>query len=124
MQDLLAGCSILIVEDEPLIALDIKQAFEDQGAAVTVARTLSQAMTCTEDPFLSAAVLDHALGDGDSTRICERLKERNIPFVTFSGYDHLEGACGQGVHVRKPASASTLVATVRGLIWPQPMPTT
>jgi hypothetical protein len=42
------------------------------------------------------------------------MTERNIPFVTYSGYDHLERR--GGVHVRKPASMSLLVETVSGLL--------
>jgi DNA-binding response OmpR family regulator len=110
----LTGRLILIAEDEPLIALDITQAFENEGARVIRARTLSEALLGVEDPALSAAILDHALSDGDSPAICERMTERNIPFVTYSGYDHL--ASRGGMHVRKPASMSVLVTTVEGLL--------
>jgi hypothetical protein len=37
------------------------------------------------------------------------------PLFTYSGYDLDEDDCG-GVHVKKPASMSTLVAAVRGLL--------
>src|SRR5437899_2733138 len=82
----LAGRLILICEDEPLIAIDIANAFTDVGARVVSARSLKSALIAAEDPDLSAAILDHALGDGDSSQLCERLKERNIPFVFHTGY--------------------------------------
>jgi hypothetical protein len=44
------------------------------------------------------------------------MKERNIPFITYSGYDDLDITCRDGVHVRKPASMSVLVATVKDLL--------
>ena len=116
MERALAGCLILIAEDEPLIATDIAQAFEDEGASVIMAHTLDDALRGVEDPALSAAILDHALSDGDSSTVCKRMKERNIPFVTYTGYDPLGGACREGVHVMKPASMSLLVATVKGLL--------
>jgi CheY-like chemotaxis protein len=100
----LAGRLILIVEDEPLIALNMTLAFEDEGAWVTRARTLKEALVGVEGLALSVAILDHALSDGDSSRVCERIKERNIPFVTYSGYDHPRGPCLGGVHIKKPAS--------------------
>jgi DNA-binding response OmpR family regulator len=112
----LTGRLILIAEDEPLIALEMTLAFEDEGALVVRAHTLKEARLGVEDPALSAAILDHALSDGDSTEIRERMKERNIPFVIFSGYDQLDGGCDEGVHVKKPASMSVLVATVKGLL--------
>ena len=110
----LTGRLVLIAEDEPLIALDMTLAFEDEGAWVTRARTLNEALLGVEDRALSVAILDHALSDGDSSKVYARLKERNIPFVTYSGYEDL--GCGGGVHVKKPASMSVLVATVRDLL--------
>jgi CheY-like chemotaxis protein len=114
MDGSLKGRLILIAEDEPLIALEITQAFENAGARVIRARTLNEALFGVEDPALSAAILDHALSDGDSPEICGRMTERNIPFVTYSGYDHL--GCRGGIHVKKPASMPVLVATVKGLL--------
>ena len=110
----LTGRLVLIAEDEPLIALDMTLAFEDEGAWVTRARTLNEALLAVEDRNLSVAILDHALSDGDSSKVYARLKERNIPFVTYSGYDDL--GCGGGIHLKKPASMSVLVATVRDLL--------
>ncbi|HEX2476989.1 MAG TPA: hypothetical protein VHK01_19705 [Lacipirellulaceae bacterium] len=114
MEASLKGRLILIAEDEPLIALDMTLAFEDEGAWVIRARTLNEALLGVEDRALSAAILDHALNDGDSTKVCSRLKERNIPFVPYSGYDRL--GCRGGIHLKKPASMSVLVATVKGLL--------
>jgi len=34
-----------------------------------------------EHDGLSAAILDHALTDGECTNLCARLLERNIPFL-------------------------------------------
>ena len=58
----------------------------------------------------------HALSDDDSSTVCKRMKERNIPFVTYSGYDPIGGVCREGMRVMKPASMSLLVATVKGLL--------
>lgn len=116
MEGSLTGRLILIAEDEPLIALDVKQTFEEEGAEVIVARTLNDALHGVEHPALSAAVLDYALGGGDSSGVCARMQERKIPFVVYTGYDNPGGAFSYGVHVKKPASLSELVTTVRGLI--------
>ena len=113
MEASLAGRLILIAEDQPLIALDITLAFEDEGAWVMRARTLQEALLGVESPDLSVAILDHALSDGDCSKVCARMKERNIPFITYSGYDDLGMSCREGVHVKKPASMSVLVATVK-----------
>ena len=89
----LAGRLILIVEDEPLIALDLQSAFERAGAHVITTSALRNAVSLVEEDGLSAAVLDHALGDGNSSHLCERLTQRGIPFVIYSGFSGTEDAC-------------------------------
>ena len=98
----LSGRSILIAEDEPLIALDIAEAFKDAGATTVVTSTLHQALVLSEHDGLSGAVLDHALPDGDSSQLCQRLDERMLPFVVYSGLGNLHGACAKGAHIKKP----------------------
>jgi DNA-binding response OmpR family regulator len=117
----LAGRLILVVEDEPLIALDIASSFEKAGANVTRATSLLHAMTLAENDELSAAVLDHVLRDGDSSELCECLKERGIPFVMHSGLSKLEGPANDGVVMPKPTHPEMLVATVVGLLRSRPI---
>ena len=112
----LNGRSILIAEDEPLIALDIAQAFEDAGAEIVVTSTLHHALVLVEHDGLSAAVLDHALHDGDSSPLCQRLNERRLPFVIYSGLGKLHGACAKGAHIKKPENPKALVSMVARLI--------
>jgi DNA-binding response OmpR family regulator len=112
----LEGRSILIVEDEPLIALDIAQAFEGAGAALTTTNTLHHALTLVEQDGLSAAILDHALGDGNNSQLCARLKERGVPFMIYTGYPKVDGECAEGLHLPKPAAQGELVATMEKLI--------
>ena len=57
----LEGRHVLIVEDEPLIAYDIAQAFEPTGAVLTTTTTLEHALILAQHDNLSAAILDHAL---------------------------------------------------------------
>jgi CheY-like chemotaxis protein len=81
----LAGRTILIIEDEQLVALDICEALEKAGGQVQVAATRTAAVQemC---PDVAAAVLDFTLHDGDARSLCEELRSRNIPFVVYSGY--------------------------------------
>jgi DNA-binding response OmpR family regulator len=116
MERPLTGRKILVIEDEPLIALDIRNAFEGAGATTVVTRTVAAALAAVEDNLVSAAIVDHVLGDGKSSEICEKLKKRKVPFVTYSGFAHLDGACAEAVHVSKPANPSVLVATITGLL--------
>ena len=112
----LKGHAILVVEDEPLIALDITQALEAAGAAVTITNTLKHALILVEHDGLCGAIVDHALGDGDSSLLCRRLTERGIPFLIYSGHAMVGGACQNALHIAKPAAEGALVTALEGLI--------
>jgi DNA-binding response OmpR family regulator len=76
----------LILEDEPLIAMDLKFAFEDEGVDAVTAGTCEEAMAALDRESFAGAVLDVNLGHG---RTCEHtaveLKRRGIPFVLHTG---------------------------------------
>ena len=112
----LQGRSILIVEDNPIIVMDFTLAFEHTGAALTTTNTLKHALLLVEHDGLSAAILDHALGDGDSSLLYKRLTERGIPFMIYSGLPRTEGASQEAVHISKPATHAVLVTAMEGLI--------
>lgn len=108
----LDGRLILIVEDEPIIAMDLQSILGDQGAQTLTAHSIAEALVAVETPSVSAAVLDHALGDGDSSALCRLLAERNIPFITCSGNPHITGACSGVKNVDKPILEDVFVAAV------------
>ena len=116
MDGSLTGRSILIVEDEPLIVMDITKAFEGSGAELTTTNTLRHALLLVEHDGLSAAILDHSLGDGNSSLLYARPRERGVPFIIYSGYEKVEGAGHGAPHFAKPASPQVLLAAVEDLI--------
>lgn len=112
----LKGHSILIVEDEPLIALDIAEAFGSTGAELTTTTTVQHAMMVAQRDGLSAAILDHVLPDGDCSKLCELLKQRDIPFIVYSGYGPSNDACKDAPQLAKPAEPEVLVTLLQDLI--------
>jgi DNA-binding response OmpR family regulator len=112
----LAGRSILIIEDEALIALDLAQAFEKAGAEVTTTSTLHHAHLLVKHDGLSAAVVDHALGDDDTQSICKYLREHGVPFVTYSGFDGPDLEDSGGFYISKPKPPEFIVAVVEHLL--------
>jgi len=112
----LCGRLILVVEDEPMIALDIADAFEQVGAKAVTSFSLREALGLVEADLWSAAVVDHLLQDGESSPLCKRLTEREIPFVVYTGFTHLGGACAEGEQVIKPADTGSLVEKIATLI--------
>jgi DNA-binding response OmpR family regulator len=77
----LAGRSILIVEPNLSIAMDLQDTLAHEGARVVTAFRLERALQLAEHATLSAAVIDSALGTEDRGALCWRLAERIIPFV-------------------------------------------
>lgn len=84
----LAGCRILILEDEFLIAMDVEQLCRDHGAEDAVLiRDLDAIEAEIAGRRFDVAVID-AMLDGRSTLdFARQLQERNVPFVFATGYD-------------------------------------
>ena len=59
----LRGCSILIVEDEPLMALDLHAALYAAGAGIIAATNAQEALRLIRRNEISAAVIDIRLGN-------------------------------------------------------------
>jgi DNA-binding response OmpR family regulator len=113
----LQGCSILVVEEEGLIAFDIGSALANAGAQVSTAHTIKQSREFIQSGEFGAVVLDIMLPDGDGTALCPLLIERGIPFLVYSGLNPpTDGPCKDAPFVSKPASGSDLLRAVEALL--------
>ncbi|WP_438749492.1 response regulator [Pararhizobium sp. O133] len=79
--------TILVLEDEPFIALDMEQILQGGGFAVEVRASCLDAMAWLSSQTPSIAVLDFQLRDGDCTDVALLLQDRDIPIVFCSGAD-------------------------------------
>ena len=111
----LAGRSILVVEDEPLIAHSLKELFEAEGADVHLASTPNEALRVADEIVLSAAVVDFGSNGDDSARVRRTLRAYGIPFMYYTGYDDLKGTAEVPV-LHKPASEGALIAAMTQLL--------
>jgi hypothetical protein len=66
-----------------------------------------------EHDGLAAAIIDHSLGDGDSSSLRARFKERGIPVLVYSGFE-IEGV----PYLSKPATPEQLVAALQSVLLP------
>jgi DNA-binding response OmpR family regulator len=112
--------SVLIVEDEFLIALDLKLMLEGAGwRVIGPAATVRDALRLLETELPSVALLDVNLGREMVAPVAEVLKERGVPFALASAYEMAErygGAVLAGVpNVGKPASDRRVLATLAEL---------
>ena len=80
---------ILVVEDDYMIAQDVRHDLERAGAIVVgPAPTVEKALGLIEsDPAVDAGVLDVNLGEERSFRVAEALDARAIPYLFATGYN-------------------------------------
>lgn len=80
------GQSILIVEDEPIIALALEDMLADEGAEVCLAERLEDAFALLETGAPDAAILDVNVHGQASYPLARALAGRSIPFIFATGY--------------------------------------
>jgi DNA-binding response OmpR family regulator len=104
--------SVLVVEDDALIALDIANELRDAGLEVIgPATSVARALQLLASIGCDVAVLDVNLGKATSAPIARELRNRGTPFVVLSGYSteqhppELHGA----PMLSKPAARGALV---------------
>lgn len=81
----LLGHSVLLVEADLWLALNLQSSFAEAGARVVTASELERALPLAEQPDLSVAVIDNSLAAEDKDALCRHLSERRVPFVFHSG---------------------------------------
>jgi two-component sensor histidine kinase len=115
----LADKRILVVEDEPLVAMEIAGHLEDAGAFVVgPATNASAALSLIEQYRFDAALLDANLGGHAVDEIAASLARRNIPFVFVSGYGRVSlPASFEDIElVSKPFDCNTLLEVAGKLV--------
>ncbi|MGJ0238935.1 response regulator [uncultured Novosphingobium sp.] len=114
LQELPAPMNILMLEDEPLILMDLEFAAEDLGCRAMCASSVDEAMEILDHETVDCAILDVTLKDGETcVPVAEALAQRGIPYLLHSGDldRHDETVRGLGAElVAKPASASRVIA--------------
>lgn len=106
--------SVLIVEDDPIIALDFEDTLLGFGVkAVRTAGNVARALQMIADQAPDFALLDVGLVREKSFAIAERLDELKIPFVFVTGYGtdvRLPAALADKPRLPKPYSSDALKA--------------
>jgi two-component system, response regulator PdtaR len=113
----LVDLTVLLVEDELLIALDIKMMLERRGARVVgPATTVGEALHLLRSERPDVALLDVNLKHELVTPVAEELQARDIPFVVSSAHNSANLAAitilADAPKVGKPASERRLIAAL------------
>ncbi|MET0180256.1 MAG: response regulator [Novosphingobium sp.] len=110
---------ILVVEDEPLLAMLLEESVTELGHEVAgAAATVDQALAMLDEITVELALLDFTLGQQTtSVPIAVRLRESGIPFLYLSGHRTLgeDGDIPPAPLLTKPFSLDQLDAAIRGL---------
>jgi CheY-like chemotaxis protein len=107
--------TVLVVEDEPLIALDIEDALTSLGVFVALARSIAEARErLSAAPRPEIVLLDVVLPDGRSFDLAREILGMGLPLVFLTGYDHgIPEELSEVMVVDKPFSTDALVSVVR-----------
>ena len=112
--------SILLVEDDPSIAMVITAALEAEGLTVTHCETIAERDSWLAGAQFQALVTDVMLADGDGIETLDRVRVRHpaMPVIVLSAQNTLDTAVrasetGAFEYFPKPFDIDELVRTVR-----------
>jgi CheY-like chemotaxis protein len=82
-----AGCRVLVVEDEAMIAMLVEDMLADLGCAVVgPAHGLDEALALVGDGRMDAALLDVNLAGQPVFALADALREKGVPMIFSTGY--------------------------------------
>ena len=111
---------VLVVEDEYLLAEDLRDVLQAAGAAVigpfpTVSEAIDYLRAGAEPDI---AILDVNLRGANIFPVAEALDARQIPFIFTTGYEqeYVPEQFSQAAHLEKPVAAAKVAALIRELV--------
>jgi CheY-like chemotaxis protein len=113
----LANIRVLLVEDEPLVAVGVADQLAGAGACVIgPCSTTGRAIAALNEHEVDIAVVDYVLADDKSDGLQAELDRKGIPFVVVTGYPRVLVRRDVGQHVlSKPISPEELASTLKAL---------
>jgi DNA-binding response OmpR family regulator len=110
---------VLVVEDEPIIALEIEDILRDAGFEIAgCAGSVDNALAVLRDGDCDVAVLDANLRGRTVEPVAAALHRRGRPFLFVSGYGrvYLPGGFPDAPHLSKPFGPRELITALRQLL--------
>ena len=118
MTGAVARLRVLVVEDEPLIGMDIEDAVAGLGHEVVGPITeLDEALDLATIAALSCAILDINILGGNSYPVADMLLKRGVPVLLLSGYrqETLPVRLHEEARLPKPFTGAELAKEIRAL---------
>ena len=119
MMGTLYPAPILILEDEPLIAMDLELMLSSEGICpVELAGSCAAAEAWLAGHTPSIAIVDISLKDGSCVDLARELLTRKVPLIVCSGAQKsdIDPVFKAGIWLPKPCQANELAAVVRGTL--------
>jgi len=92
--------NVLVLEDEPFIAMMLQDELEALGIHVIgPVNNLKSAIQIAETDDLDGALLDLNINGAYATDVADRLRGRNVPFIFVTGYERPIGLRYQEVTI-------------------------
>ena len=110
---------ILIIEDEPIIALDLQDSLVEAGFDVVgIAGRLAVALTLIDETAFEVAIVDANLAGESASPAAAVLVARHIPFVVLSGYsfEQQQEAFAGAIFIQKPCRTNLLIETLNSIV--------
>lgn len=112
---------ILIVEDEPMVAIDIEQALTEFGFNIAgVAFSLETALELVANEGFDAAILDVNLKGMSAEPVADAISARGLPFIVTTGYgrDQRPEGLRDAPYLRKPYRPAELLRALEQILTP------
>lgn len=113
---------ILLVEDDPSLALGLCDTLEFEGFEVKHARTGQEGISSARSEHPDCIILDLMLPDTNGYKVCEQIRESDavVPIIMLTARsqeaDKIRGLdAGADDYVTKPFSVGELVARIRAI---------
>lgn len=104
--------NILVLEDEPIILMELSMALEDMGAVPVTAVNPDKALARIKETRIDAAILDVNLGRNSTCEaVAAELSRMQVPFLLHSGDLVRQGELIARIDaevVAKPAASETV----------------
>jgi DNA-binding response OmpR family regulator len=116
----LEGKRILVIEDEPLVAMDLESSLMAAGCEVVgPAGTIEEAKSLVADGRYDAALVDVNLAGHPVDEIAAALTQKNCPFAFVTGYgrEALPRGFRDAIVLGKPFGQEQLVGAVELLLY-------
>jgi DNA-binding response OmpR family regulator len=113
---------VIIVEDEPLVAENLREDLVEAGFEVVgVAPRVESALKLIEGTGFDVAIIDANLAGTSAAPAAAALSARGLPFMVLSGYarEQLQREFSEAVYIQKPYRVHKLIDALNSLLHKQ-----